>query len=67
MFGAVSLSKNADIDKYKYSGYEIGFDWHGFFSHPSDGTGGKVINFGVDMSSSTKIDIRKKLLVKALH
>ena len=25
-FGAVSLSKNADVDKYKYSGYGIGFD-----------------------------------------
>ena len=26
LFGAVSLTKNADIDKYKYSGYGIGFD-----------------------------------------
>ena len=39
IFGAVSLAKNADIDKYKYSGYGIGFDRHGFFSHPSGGTG----------------------------
>ena len=31
-----------------------------FFSHPSGGIGRNVINFGVDMSSSTKIDIRKK-------
>ena len=31
IFGAVSLAKNADIDKYKYSGYGIGFDRHGFF------------------------------------
>ena len=31
LFGAVSLTKNADIDKYKYSGYGIGFDRHGFF------------------------------------
>ena len=60
MFGAVSLTKNADIDKYKYSGYGIGFDRHGFFSHPSGGTGRNVIIFGVDMSSSTKIDNRKK-------
>ena len=28
---AVSLTKNADIDKYKYSGYGIEFDRHGFF------------------------------------
>ena len=31
LFGAVSLTKSADIDKYKYSGYDIGFDRHGFF------------------------------------
>ena len=32
LFGAVSLTKNADIDKYKYSGYDIGFDRHAEFS-----------------------------------
>ena len=52
--------KDADIDKYKYSGYRIGFDRHGFFSHPSGETGRNVIILGVDMSSSTKIDNRKK-------
>ena len=26
LFGAVKLTKNADIDKYEYSGYGIGFD-----------------------------------------
>ena len=26
LFGAVTLTKNADIDKYRYSGYGIGFD-----------------------------------------
>ena len=26
LFGPVSLTKNADIDKYKYSRYGIGFD-----------------------------------------
>ena len=26
LFGAVSLTKNANVNKYKYSGYEIGFD-----------------------------------------
>ena len=52
--------KDADIDKCKYSGYGIGFDRHGFFSHPSGETGRNVIILGVDMSSSTKIDNRKK-------
>ena len=54
------MTKNADICKYKYSGYEIGFDRHGFFSHPSGGTSRIVIIFAVDMSSSTKIDNGKK-------
>ena len=54
------MIKNADIDKYKYSGYGIGFDRHGSFSFPGTGLGRNVIIFGVDMSSSTKIDNRKK-------
>ena len=60
MFGVVSLTKNTDIDKHKYSGYSIGFDRHKLFSHPSGRTGRNVIIFGVDMSSSTKINTKKK-------
>ena len=37
--------------------YGIGFDRHGLFSHE---TGRNVMIFRVDMSSSTKIDNRKK-------
>ena len=59
LFGAVSLTKNANIDKYKYSGYCIEYERHGLFSHPIGRTGRNVINFGVDMSASTKIDNRK--------
>ena len=53
LFGAVTLTKNADIDRYKYSGYGIGFDRHGSFSFPGTGLDRNVIIFGVDMSSST--------------
>ena len=60
LFGAVELSKNTDIDKYKYFGYGIGCDGTGFYSHPTDGTGRNVIIFGADMSSSAKIDNKKK-------
>ena len=60
LFGAVTLTKNVDIDKCKYSGYGIGFGRQGFFSHPSGGTDRNVIIFGVDMSASTTIDNRKK-------
>ena len=31
LFGALTLTKNADIDKYKYSGCGIGFDRKGDF------------------------------------
>ena len=44
--------KNTDIDKYKYSGYGIGFDSRGIFSHPNGGLGKNFIIFGADMSSS---------------
>ena len=60
MFGTVILTKNADIDKYNYSWYGIGFNRHGSFSFPGTGLGWNVIIFWVDMSSSTKIDNRKK-------
>ena len=39
LFGAISLTKNADIDKYKYSGYGTGFDRRSNFSHLSGGDG----------------------------
>ena len=60
LFGAVTLTKNADIDKYGYSGYGIGFDRRGSFSFPGGGFGQNVLIFGVDMSSSAHIDNKKK-------
>ena len=59
LFGSVKLTKNSDIDKYGYSGYGIGFDKETSFSFGNE-TGKNVIIFGVDMSSSSKIDNRKK-------
>ena len=44
LFGAVSLTKNADINKDKYSGYGIGFDRHGSFSFPGTGLGRNVMD-----------------------
>ena len=45
-FGAVALTKNADIDKYGYSGYGIGFDRKSSFTFPGDGMGQNALNFG---------------------
>ena len=58
MFGAVKLVKSAYIDKYKYSGYGIGF--HRPNSVTSGRFGKNVINFGADMSSSAHVDNKKK-------
>ena len=63
LFGAVTLTKNADIDKYGYSGYEIGFDRRGSFSFPGGGYGQNVLTFGVDMSFTAHIDNKKDILV----
>ena len=60
LFGAVRLTKNADIDKYQYSGYGIGFDRKSSFSFPCSGFGQNVIIFGADMSSSVHVDNKKK-------
>ena len=59
MFGTVSLTKNADIDKYKYSGYGIGFDRHRVFSF-GNGLGKNCIIFGADLSSSFSDDNNKR-------
>ena len=58
------MTKNTDINKYKYSGYGIAFDRQGNFSFPGNGLGRNVIIFGVDMSSSTKIDNKKLAIWK---
>ena len=60
LFGAVTLTKNADFEKYKYSGYGSGFDRRSRFSFPSGGFGQNVLIFGADMTTSTHIDNKKK-------
>ena len=59
LFGAVKLLKNADIDKYKYSGYGIGFDLKENCSYPTGRFGKTVIIFEADMSSSVYADKQK--------
>ena len=59
MFCAIKLTKHVDTNKYKYSGYGIGFDRKRYFSI-GDEIGRNVIIFGVDMSSSSHIDHKKK-------
>ena len=56
LFGAVNLTKNADMDKYRYSGYGIGFDRRSSFLFPRGGFRQNKIIFGVDMNSSIHIN-----------
>ena len=49
LFGAINLTKNADLDRHSYSGYSISFDTCRTVSLPDDsGLGKNVIICGVD-------------------
>ena len=43
---------NTDTDKYIYSGYGLGFDSTGQFSHPQGGMARNIITFGINTSNS---------------
>ena len=60
LFGAVSITKNTDIDKNKYSGYGIGFGRSSIYLLPDGSFGRNVVIFGVDMSSSVHVDNKGK-------
>ena len=60
LFRSVKLTKNADPDKYVYTGYGIGFDSRSEFPLPDCSMGKNVIIFGTNMSSSVHIDTKGK-------
>ena len=60
LFRAVNLTKNPDIEKYKYSSYGIGFDRRSRFSFTGGGFGQNVLIFSADMSTSVHIDNKKR-------
>ena len=63
LFGAVKLIKNNDPDKFRYSGYGIGFHSWSLFSW-SDGSWGKnVVIFGAGKSSSVLVYNKKKAIL----
>ena len=55
LFGAVTLTTNADIDKYGYSGYGIWFDRRSSVSFHGGGLSQNVLIFGIYMSCSVDI------------
>ena len=60
LFESVKITKNADRDKCKYSGYGIGFDFRSEFLFTDGSFEKNVIIFGTDMSSSVHIDSKRK-------
>ena len=48
----IENTTNSDADKRQYSGYGIGFDLTGSFTHPDSGNGKNIIIFGADLSKS---------------
>ena len=62
LIGGVKLTKHVDVELYEYSGCGIAFDRKGLFSI-GDEIGRNVIIFGVDMSSSSHIDNKKRDII----
>ena len=59
LFGTVNLTKNADTDMYKYSGYSIRFNIKGKFS-VGYRFGRNCIILRVNISSSIRVDDKNK-------
>ena len=60
LFGAVTLTKNAIIDKYGYFGYWNEFEKRSSCLFPDDEFGQNLLMFGADMSPSEHTDNKKK-------
>ena len=60
LFWSVKLTKDADLDKYKYTGYSIIFDSCSQFLFTDRSYGKIVIIFGADMSSFVHVDNKGK-------
>ena len=60
LFGSVKLTKNSDLDKYKHTGYDIGFGSRSELSFTNGNIGKNVIISGADMNSSVHIDNKSK-------
>ena len=61
LFGAVKLTRSADFDKYKPSGYGTGFEGYETFLFPNGEYGRNIITSGVHMSSSVHVDNSKHI------
>ena len=60
LFGSVKLTKNSDLDNYKYTGYGIGFDSRSEFLFTDGSYGKNVIISVANMSSYKHVDNKGK-------
>ena len=60
LFGAVTLTRKAELDKCSYSEYDIGFNSRSHFVISNFDFGKNVIIFGVENTASTHGDNKKK-------
>ena len=63
MFGSVKLIKNADLGKYNYSSYGIGFNSRSEFLFKDRSFRETVIIFRVDVRSSVHINNKQKVIL----
>ena len=61
MFGSVKLTKNTDLDKDKYSGYDIGFASRTEFSFTDGNMGKNVIISGADITHLSILITKMKI------
>ena len=66
LFGVINLTKNSDPDKYQYSGYGMGFNSRGSFTHPDGDYGVNIINFGCDLSNSYHANNRANSILNSI-
>ena len=60
LLGSVKLTKNAHLDKYRYMGYNIGFESRSEFLSIDGSYRKNIIVFGADMSSFVRVDNKGK-------
>ena len=60
LYRSVKLTKNADLDKCKYTGYGIRFDFHSGFLFTDGRYGKNAIAFGAQISLSVHVDNKGK-------
>ena len=63
LFGSVKLTKNADLDKYKYTGYCMQFDFYSEFLFRDRSFWKNVIVFGASMSLSVHVYNKGKYIL----